>query len=65
MNRYKTGFDRNMKITIAIASDHAGYEYKKLLKHYLDVKGFQVEDFGTYSNDSVDYPDFIKPQQVL
>lgn len=47
--------------TIAIASDHAGYEYKELLKSHLATKGFQVEDFGTHSADSVDYPDFIRP----
>lgn len=47
--------------TIAIASDHAGYEYKELLKLHLESKGFQVEDFGTHSAESVDYPDFIRP----
>ena len=47
--------------TIAIASDHAGYEYKELLKSHLESNGFQVEDFGTHSVDSVDYPDFIRP----
>ena len=47
--------------TIAIACDHAGYEYKELLKSHLKSNGFQVEDFGTHSTDSVDYPDFIRP----
>ncbi len=47
--------------TIAIASDHAGYEYKEVLKSHLESKGFKVEDFGTHSADSVDYPDFIRP----
>lgn len=46
---------------IAIASDHAGYEYKELLKSHLESKGFQVEDFGTHSADPVDYPDYIRP----
>jgi ribose 5-phosphate isomerase B len=50
-----------MKTKIAIASDHAGYEYKKVLKLHLEAKGFQIEDFGTHSTDSVDYPDFVKP----
>lgn len=50
-----------MKPTIAIASDHAGYEYKEVLKSHLESKGFQIEDFGTYSAASVDYPDFIRP----
>ena len=49
------------KTTIAIASDHVGYDYKKLLKLHLEAKGFQVEDFGTHSTDAVDYPDFVKP----
>lgn len=47
--------------TFVIASDHAGFEYKEFLKSHLKSKGYQVEDFGTYSTDSVDYPDFIKP----
>jgi ribose 5-phosphate isomerase B len=47
--------------TIAIASDHAGFDYKEILKTHLEVKGYEVEDFGTYSGDSVDYPDFVRP----
>ena len=50
-----------MKTTIAIASDHAGYDYKEVLKSHLESTGFQVEDFGTHSDDAVDYPDFVKP----
>lgn len=47
------------KLTIAIGSDHAGFEYKELLKKYLgDLK---LEDFGTDSIDSTDYPDFAHP----
>lgn len=53
--------DKKRKTTIAIASDHAGYDYKEVLKLHLREKGFQVEDFGTHSTDSVDYPDFVKP----
>lgn len=45
---------------IAIACDHAGFEYKELIKKYLDGK-YEVKDFGTYSADSVDYPDFVHP----
>ena len=45
---------------IAIACDHAGFEYKELIKKYLDGK-YEVQDFGTYSADSVDYPDFVHP----
>ncbi|MDP2208074.1 MAG: ribose 5-phosphate isomerase B [Bacteroidota bacterium] len=43
---------------IAIASDHAGYEYKEKLKTFLKEIGFNSEDMGTYSSESVDYPDY-------
>jgi ribose 5-phosphate isomerase B len=46
---------------IAIGCDHAGFEYKTALVNWLTEKGFQVKDFGTYSADSVDYPDFAHP----
>ena len=47
---------------IAIGSDHAGFEFKTKLVEYLrDVKGIALRDFGTYSADSVDYPDFAHP----
>lgn len=47
---------------LAIGSDHAGFEYKAQLVNYLrDVKGVALRDFGTYSADSVDYPDFAHP----
>lgn len=45
---------------IAIAADHAGFEYKELIKKQLEGK-YDVQDFGTYSADSVDYPDFVHP----
>ena len=41
---------------IAIASDHGGYEYKKILVPYLKEKGYQVFDLGTNSDESCDYP---------
>ena len=47
------------KIKIAIGADHAGFEYKELLKSYLTA--YELKDFGTYSTDSVDYPDFAHP----
>jgi len=43
---------------IAIGSDHAGLEYKAILISWLSEKGYQVKDFGTYTADSVDYPDY-------
>ena len=46
---------------IAIGADHAGFEYKELLKKWLEKNGYPVKDFGTYSTDSVDYPDFAHP----
>lgn len=48
----------NLFIPIAIGSDHAGFEYKEDLIKFLQGKGFNVKDFGTYSKDSVDYPDY-------
>ncbi len=43
---------------IAIGSDHAGFEQKELLKQHLIERGEDVDDLGTFSEDSVDYPDF-------
>lgn len=47
------------KLKIAIGSDHAGFEYKEMLKSFL--ASHEVKDFGTHSPDSVDYPDFAHP----
>lgn len=49
------------KFTIAIASDHAGYAYKEKIKAMLLAEGHTVRDFGTGSDVSCDYPDFIRP----
>lgn len=46
-------------IKLAIGADHAGFEYKEILKAFL--ADYQVTDFGTHSLDSVDYPDFAHP----
>lgn len=43
---------------IIIGADHAGYELKEYLKHQLSDMGYDVEDKGTYSSDSTDYPDY-------
>ncbi len=43
---------------IGLACDHAGFEYKEKLKKYLSIKGKEIHDFGCYSLESVDYPDF-------
>ena len=45
---------------IAIAADHAGFDYKEALKQTLSEK-YELVDFGTDSKDSVDYPDFVHP----
>ena len=46
---------------LGIASDHGGYEMKQFLIEKLNESGYQIKDFGTYSEESVDYPDFIHP----
>jgi ribose 5-phosphate isomerase B len=43
---------------IAIGSDHGGYEMKERLKNFLGELGYRHRDFGTFSEDAVDYPDF-------
>ena len=46
---------------IALGSDHAGFHYKVMLVRYLLDLGHEVVDFGTDSEKSVDYPDYIRP----
>ena len=46
---------------IAIASDHAGYHHKEGVKAYLVELGYEVHDFGTHSDQPVDYPLFVRP----
>ena len=46
---------------LALFSDHAGYEYKKAIIEHLNAKGIATEDFGTFSTDSCDYPEFAHP----
>src|SRR5688572_20943645 len=46
---------------IAIGGDHAGFGYKEILKKVLSDEGHDVQDFGPFSDDSVDYPDFTHP----
>ncbi len=41
---------------LALGCDHGGYQLKEFLKKYLEKKGIEVKDFGTYTEDSVDYP---------
>jgi ribose 5-phosphate isomerase B len=46
---------------IAIGADHAGFEFKELLKTWLERNGYALKDFGTHSLESADYPDFAHP----
>lgn len=46
---------------IGIASDHAGYDMKEALKSFLKERSIEVKDFGTYSAESMDYPDVAHP----
>ncbi|MFH1347167.1 MAG: ribose 5-phosphate isomerase B [Candidatus Margulisiibacteriota bacterium] len=46
---------------IAIGSDHAGYKFKEIVKGYLKRKKIDFKDFGTHSEESVDYPDYAYP----
>lgn len=49
------------KHVISIGSDHAGFRLKKYLVEKLREKGFEVKDYGTFSEESVDYSDFVHP----
>ena len=46
---------------IALACDHAGYLKKQVVMKYLSEKGIEYKDFGTYSEESCDYPDYAHP----
>lgn len=52
---------------IAVGCDHGGFEYKQMIMQHLEDRQFEVKDFGTYTPDSCDYPDYAKPvaQAVL
>lgn len=46
---------------IAIAADHGGFEYKKTIMEHLEDRGLKYKDFGTFTPDSCDYPDYARP----
>ena len=48
-------------MTISIGNDHAGTEYKFAILSLLESKGIKVNNYGTDTNDSADYPDFVHP----
>lgn len=54
-----------MKKLIPIGADHAGFELKKAVINHLESKGYEMKDFGCYSEDSIDYPDFGHPVASL
>ena len=51
----------NLELPVAIGCDHAGFDYKEAVISFLYGKNVSWKDFGTYSSDSVDYPDFAHP----
>jgi ribose 5-phosphate isomerase B len=59
----QTSFDKSLPI--AIGSDHAGFHYKEQLKTWLTQQGWKVDDKGTYSIDSTDYPDYAHPVATM
>jgi len=48
-------------MTISIGNDHAGLEYKSAIIEHLKTKGYTIKNYGTDTNDSADYPDFVHP----
>ncbi|ALI99042.1 ribose 5-phosphate isomerase B [Rufibacter tibetensis] len=46
---------------IALGGDHAGYQYKGIVRKQLEALGHEVKDFGPFSDASVDYPDYVHP----
>jgi ribose 5-phosphate isomerase B len=51
----------NLSRPVALGCDHAGFEYKTVIADLLKNMNMEVKDFGTYSQESVDYPDFAHP----
>ena len=49
------------KVKVGVASDHAGFDMKEFLTGYLSSKGYDVVDFGCFSEESCDYADFAHP----
>ncbi len=50
-----------MPVKIVLGADHAGFEWKESIKHWLVDQGYAVLDKGAFSTESVDYPDYIHP----
>ena len=56
--------EKNWSGKIGLASDHAGFRMKEFIRIWLTEEGYQVMDFGCYSPESCDYPDFAHPLAV-
>lgn len=54
----------NIETPIGLASDHAGFAAKQVVIKHLEENGIPYKDFGTYSEEAVDYPDFAHPLAV-
>ena len=52
---------REAMMNIAVGSDHAGFQLKEQVKKHLESQNHQVTDYGTFSEESVDYPDIGFP----
>ena len=50
-----------IKPTVALGTDHAGFAHKEAIKAMLEAEGYPVKDFGAFSDESSDYPDFVRP----
>lgn len=53
------------KVIIPIGADHAGFQLKERVKTHLEAKGYEVKDFGCYSEESIDYPDYAHPVAAM
>jgi ribose 5-phosphate isomerase B len=52
---------QEVSVRIAIGSDHAGFAYKEKIREFLQEQGHRVLDLGTYTEEPVDYPQWIRP----
>jgi len=53
-------------MTIAIGSDHGGFELKEIVREYLLKKGLEIQDVGVFAEESVDYPDYaLKVSEIV
>lgn len=55
------GVAQEVSVRVAVGSDHAGFAYKEKIREFLVEQGHQVQDMGTYSDEPVDYPRWIRP----